>query len=608
MAYELGNYFKEWITGLGVQTFEQLIGLMVTDQIKRRVPADIQDHFIDEWSNIISANELCKNLDAYEEVLGKSVLRKKYGKRTKAGLRTKTTSEMKAEYGNKWRSQGLSQSIHRRMDRAEEVLERRRKPQCYECGSFQHLRPQCPKLKKKTEPLERVNHVGSVKEDEFLLPFTSTGLVNGVKMPILRDTSASIHIICRKYITPEMLTGEHVWVQQPLDVASICLPLAEIELSCDRGHIITKTTVVREELDQGRYLLGNWTACLFEDKTNMVCHLNAVQTRRQRQLKEQSKTPEPEAQLEIVHDKKSDEDLLLESRASFPPPAIVEDAALSLIKVDSVTFGPSQRSCPDLQPLFAKAREAPSNSKENFVLEKDLLFKKGCDKVGQERLLLIVLVEFRENIKTMIHEGTSAHLGITKTKDRLNRYFFWPNCYKDVENFVRLCDSCQRAGRPGDKKKATLKIVPIISEVFSKINVDACGPLPITFSGNKYIITAMCLSSKYPDAIAVPNIESASVVDALLQIFSRTGFSKELQCDQGKSFISTLTTESLERFGVKVTHSSVYHLQSNPIERFHRTLKRILRVLCFEEAPDWEKCIHPAFVCPTYRNSREHRF
>ncbi|GBL73995.1 hypothetical protein AVEN_230916-1 [Araneus ventricosus] len=237
-------------------------------------------------------------------------------------------------------------------------------------------------------------------------------------MPILRDTGASIDIICRKYITPETLTGEHVWVQQPLDVAPICLPLAEIELSCDRGHIITKAAVVREELDRGRYLLGKRTACLFEDKSNMVCHLNAVQTRRQRQLKEQSKTPELEAQLEIAHDEKLDEDFLLESLASFPPPIIVEDAVISLIKVDSLTFGSSQRSCPDLQPLFAKAREAPSNSKEKFVPEKNLLFKKSCDKVGHERLLLVVPAEFRENIKTMIHEGTSAHLGITETKDR----------------------------------------------------------------------------------------------------------------------------------------------------------------------------------------------
>ncbi|GFV11449.1 retrovirus-related Pol polyprotein from transposon 412 [Trichonephila clavipes] len=59
-------------------------------------------------------------------------------------------------------------------------------------------------------------------------------------------------------------------------------------------------------------------------------------------------------------------------------------------------------------------------------------------------------------------------------------------------------------------------------------------------------------------------------------IFSRIGFPRELQTDQGTSFMSALTTEFLERFGVKVVRSSVYHPQSNPVERMHRTLKRIL--------------------------------
>ncbi|GBL83952.1 Retrovirus-related Pol polyprotein from transposon 17.6 [Araneus ventricosus] len=85
-----------------------------------------------------------------------------------------------------------------------------------------------------------------------------------------------------------------------------------------------------------------------------------------------------------------------------------------------------------------------------------------------------------------------------------------------------------------------------------------------------------------------------SVVDALLQIFSRMGFPKEIQHDQGTSFMSELTTEFFERFGVRVVHSSTYHPQSNPVERFHRTLGRILRVLCSEEGPDWEKHVHAA--------------
>ncbi|GFW67945.1 retrovirus-related Pol polyprotein from transposon 17.6 [Trichonephila clavipes] len=44
-----------------------------------------------------------------------------------------------------------------------------------------------------------------------------------------------------------------------------------------------------------------------------------------------------------------------------------------------------------------------------------------------------------------------------------------------------------------------------------------------------------------------------------------------------------------ERFGILVRHSSVYHPQSNPVERFHRTLKRLLRVLCLDAGSEWDK-------------------
>ncbi|GFX63894.1 CCHC-type domain-containing protein [Trichonephila clavipes] len=50
-----------------------------------------------------------------------------------------------------------------------------------------------------------------------------------------------------------------------------------------------------------------------------------------------------------------------------------------------------------------------------------------------------------------------------------------------------------------------------------------------------------------------------------------------------------LRLPSFERFGILVRHSSVYHPQSNPVERFHRTLKRLLRVLCLDAGSEWDK-------------------
>ncbi|GFS80802.1 retrovirus-related Pol polyprotein from transposon 412 [Trichonephila clavipes] len=134
-----------------------------------------------------------------------------------------------------------------------------------------------------------------------------------------------------------------------------------------------------------------------------------------------------------------------------------------------------------------------------------------------------------------------------------------------------------------------MQLVPVISEVFSKLNVDAVGPLPTTPTGNKYLLTVLCMSSKYPDAVPMPDIASTTVVEALFQIFSRMGFPKEIQTDQGTSFMSILTSVFFENFGINVVRSSVYHPQSNPVERFHGTLKRILRVICIESSPEWEK-------------------
>ncbi|GFU84942.1 hypothetical protein TNCV_4282101 [Trichonephila clavipes] len=52
------------------------------------------------------------------------------------------------------------------------------------------------------------------------------------------------------------------------------------------------------------------------------------------------------------------------------------------------------------------------------------------------------------------------------------------------------------------------------------------------------------------------------------------GSQENYRLTKGTSFMSALTTEFLERFGVKVVRSSVYHPQSNPVERMHRTLKQ----------------------------------
>ena len=40
-----------------------------------------------------------------------------------------------------------------------------------------------------------------------------------------------------------------------------------------------------------------------------------------------------------------------------------------------------------------------------------------------------------------------------------------------------------------------------------------------------------------------------------------------------------------------MNHSSIAHPESNPVERMHSTLKRIIKVLCLESGGDWERVL-----------------
>ncbi|GBM18285.1 hypothetical protein AVEN_147412-1 [Araneus ventricosus] len=67
-VHELKIYLQEWIKGLEVETFELLCDLIINDQMKRRVPTEIKEHFIDEWPKFKFPELLSEKLDQYGSV------------------------------------------------------------------------------------------------------------------------------------------------------------------------------------------------------------------------------------------------------------------------------------------------------------------------------------------------------------------------------------------------------------------------------------------------------------------------------------------------------------------------------------------------------------
>ena len=110
----------------------------------------------------------------------------------------------------------------------------------------------------------------------------------------------------------------------------------------------------------------------------------------------------------------------------------------------------------------------------------------------------------------LAHEVPIAgHLGKHKTAKRILRRFYWPTLYKDVEDFCRSCQVCQKFSKQ-KVVKAPLIPLPVVTEPFRRVAMDIVGPLPRTKSGNRYILVMCDYVTRYPEAVPVKAVDAGA--------------------------------------------------------------------------------------------------
>ena len=79
------------------------------------------------------------------------------------------------------------------------------------------------------------------------------------------------------------------------------------------------------------------------------------------------------------------------------------------------------------------------------------------------------------------------------------------------------------------------------------------------------------------------------MVKALVKFFSTFGLPKRIQSDQGSNFMSKIFAQVMAELNVAHHVSSAYHPESQgALERFHQTLKSMLRKYCMESTLEWD--------------------
>ncbi|GBN81659.1 hypothetical protein AVEN_217037-1 [Araneus ventricosus] len=127
---------------------------------------DFKEHFMDEWTTIISPTEMVKKIEDFENVWKtiKSKLFATQTERTNKGqfkpryenFSKKIEHSSPLKLSDKWNDY-RHQKDHRQREDAQQrdrfpnknqdhSFDERYRPRCFECGSYSHFKPQCPRL------------------------------------------------------------------------------------------------------------------------------------------------------------------------------------------------------------------------------------------------------------------------------------------------------------------------------------------------------------------------------------------------------------------------------------------------------------------------------
>ena len=443
---------------------------------------------------------------------------------------------------------------------------------CFNCQSPEHYVKNCPFKNSKNEKIVQISLIESKPTQNFRKLPIERGSCNGRRVSVLRDTGATAILINSKYVKPSFHTGEISKVRFA-DGRSIEAPQAKINLKCPYFTGVTNAICV----DNLPYdvLVGNVEgascACVKsstfdepEDETDIAC---TVQTRGQ-----------------IRNERRK----------------IQSNVGIGSIKFDVANFNTEelircQQNDSSLKNLFDKTHDV-SNTFPKFVFKNGVLVRIGNTKKNlTDKITQVVLPkEFRNKIISLAHDTLlSGHLGTMKTTKRISSHFFWPGMSGDISRYCRSCSLCQKnlVNKP---VKAPLIPLPVLSTPFSRVAIDLIGPLPKSKSGNRFALVAVDLATKYPDAVPLKYIDSYTVSEALLNIFSRVGLPSELLHDQGAQFMSAVMKRFNQLLQIKSINTTPYHPQCNgSCENFNKSLKQMIKKVCNEEPEMWDKFLQP---------------
>ena len=172
-------------------------------------------------------------------------------------------------------------------------------------------------------------------------------------------------------------------------------------------------------------------------------------------------------------------------------------------------------------PSLSAWRLLADKGEQGFVWQEELLYQATTTHTLDTVHLMVLPLSFRAKVLDLAHER-SGHLGARKVKALVKQRFIWPGMGQAVIDHCRSCKVCQTCSK-SNARKVPLMEREVLTEPFEVMAFDLVGPLPKGKGGCRFVLTAIDMASKWPEAIPLRTITAKAVAQGMVEVFSRTG-------------------------------------------------------------------------------------
>ena len=231
-----------------------------------------------------------------------------------------------------------------------------------------------------------------------------------------------------------------------------------------------------------------------------------------------------------------------------------------------------------------------------FFIDNDLLWTRLNYRGEPARVCLVIP---RSKVNDILKDGHgtlfTGHEGVAKTRFRITQNYWWPSIDRDIGNFIKSCEKCQKTRVDVHPTRDVMTSLPLCTEPNQRIHADLFGDLKTTNKNNKYILVMTDAFTKYVELVALPNKEADTVADAMFAHWlCRYGIPMEVITDQGKEFCNKLSDELWKLMEMKHGRTSAYHPQCNSqVEVANKTIAKYLKSVVDRTTLDWEIYLAP---------------